>query len=136
MTKDRLSQKERSQHMAKIGSKDTSPELTVRRLTYSMGYRYRLHRKDLPGKPDMVFPGRQKVIFVHGCFWHGHQCPAGRNQPKSRQEYWGPKIKQNKKRDKENISRLKKSGWDVLVLWECELKDIDEISRRIKNFLN
>ena len=92
-------------------------------MAHGMGYRYRLHRKDLPGKPDLAFPGRRKVIFVHGCFWHQHACPRGARSPKSSRDYWIPKLKRNKQRDAENQSRLREMGWKVLVIWECEMKE-------------
>ncbi len=121
--------------MRAVKGRDTVPEMTVRRLTHGMGYRYRLHRKNLPGKPDLVFPGRRKVIFVHGCFWHQHHCPRGERSPKSSRDYWIPKLKRNKQRDAENQSRLREMGWDVLVIWECEMKDRDTLKERIAVFL-
>jgi len=122
--------------MAKVRSKDTKPEMIVRRLIYSLGFRYRLHRKDLPGKPDLVFFHRKKVIFVHGCFWHRHNCKAGRKEPKSNQEYWIPKLERNLLRDKENREVLVKMGWRVLVLWECELKNKEDLTKMVKLFLD
>ena len=110
--------------MRAIRSSGTKAEIKVRHLLHSLGYRYRLNRKDLPGKPDIVFPGRRKVIFVHGCFWHQHEDPAcadGR-MPKSRLNYWVPKLTRNRQRDKENEAALKAAGWDVLVVWECEVE--------------
>ena len=121
--------------MRAVKGRDTGPEMTVRRLTHGMGYRYRLHRKNLPGKPDLVFPGRRKVIFVHGCFWHQHHCPRGERSPKSSRDYWIPKLKRNKQRDAENQSRLREMGWDVLVIWECEMKNRDALKERIAAFL-
>ncbi len=110
--------------MSGIRSKGMKPEMTVRRLLHSMGYRYRLHRRDLPGKPDLVFPGRRKVIFVHGCFWHQHADPSCKivRRPKSNREYWLPKLEQNVIRDAENRARLEELGWQVLVIWECEVR--------------
>ena len=122
--------------MRKIRSKDTGPELLVRRVVYSLGYRYRLHVKNLPGKPDLVFQGRKKVIFVHGCFWHGHDCKAGENQPKSNTNYWIKKLQNNIKRDKKNIKAIKAMGWEVLIIWECELKDLKRLTDKIVSFLN
>lgn len=120
---DSLTPERRSEVMSRIRSTDTKPEMRVRRLAYALGYRYRLHRKDLPGRPDLVFPGRRKVIFVHGCFWHQHLgCPAGRI-PKSRPEFWEPKLQKNRQRDAANKRELVVAGWQVLVLWECQLKD-------------
>jgi DNA mismatch endonuclease (patch repair protein) len=121
--------------MSRIGGKNTAPELAVRSLVHSLGYRYRLHSKKLPGKPDLVFAGRRKVIFVHGCFWHGHEgCKKGQ-LPKSRLDYWKPKIEANKQRDYGNETRLKDSGWNVLVVWQCDLKDSASLEARIVEFL-
>ena len=135
-SRDRLTAHERSELMRKIRSKDTGPELLVRRVVYSLGYRYRLHVKNLPGKPDLVFQGRKKVIFVHGCFWHGHDCKAGENQPKSNTNYWIKKLQNNIKRDKKNIKAIKAMGWEVLIIWECELKDLKRLTDKIVSFLN
>jgi DNA mismatch endonuclease, patch repair protein len=123
--------------MAAIRSKDTKPEMIVRRLVHSLGYRYRLHRKDLPGKPDLVFGPRKKVIFVHGCFWHQHDdpdCLDGR-LPKSRPDYWIPKLQGNKQRDKSNQAALAASGWQALIVWDCETKDSAELEKKIRSFL-
>lgn len=127
---------DRSRIMRAVKGRDTKPELVVRRLTHSLGYRYRLHRKDLPGKPDLVFPSRRKVIFVHGCFWHQHDCSRGSRSPKSNRDYWLPKLSRNKQRDLEHQAKLKKLGWDLLVIWECKMKDKSILSKRIKNFLD
>jgi len=121
--------------MSRIRGKNTSPELTIRKLVYSLGYRYRLYSKDLPGKPDLVFPGRKKVIFVHGCFWHYHGCKKGQ-LPKSRLDYWLPKLEANKRRDEENSQELIKQGWKVLVLWQCEIKKTSVLKEAIINFLD
>lgn len=134
---DKVTPERRSANMRAIRSKDTAPELAVRRLVHSMGYRYRLHRKDLPGKPDLVFAGRRKVIFVHGCFWHQHpleQCLDGR-RPKSNTGYWDPKLRRNVERDAHHREALKTAGWDVLVVWECECRDVASLSSRITDFL-
>lgn len=120
--------------MQAVKSKDTKPELTVRRLLYGMGYRYRLHRKGLPGRPDIVFVGRKKAIFVHGCFWHGHDCPKGR-LPKSRLDYWKPKLEQNINRDRTMVEHLETLGWHSLVIWQCELGDLDLLATRLRAFL-
>jgi DNA mismatch endonuclease (patch repair protein) len=113
----------RSENMARIKSKDTQPELVVRRAIHAMGYRFRLHSGKLPGKPDLVFPSRRKVIFVHGCFWHQHaHCMEGR-VPKSRQDYWIPKLAKTKSRDSENISAIEALGWKCLVIWECNVEE-------------
>jgi len=120
--------------MGLVRSKDTKPEMLVRRLVHRLGYRYSLHRTDLPGKPDLTFPSRRKLIFINGCFWHGHKCKLGR-MPKSRLEYWGAKIRGNHERDKHNLRRLRGMRWRVLVLWECQLREPDSIARRIRKFL-
>lgn len=137
MTNDPLSPNARSALMSKIRSKNTSPEIRVRKLIFGLGYRYRLHNRKLPGIPDLVFPGRKKVIFVHGCFWHGHDCGAGKNKPKSNLGYWLPKLAANKERDERHIVELNKAGWDVLVIWECQTKKskIRELVPFIKDFL-
>ncbi|OPY15644.1 MAG: Very short patch repair protein [Syntrophus sp. PtaB.Bin001] len=131
---DNLTPAQRSIQMAKVHSKDTKPEMIVRRLVHHIGYRYRLHRKDLPGKPDLVFGPRKKVIFVHGCFWHGHNCPLGRI-PKSRVDFWEAKIKANQNRDEQHLVKLEKAGWRSLIIWECQLKNVFELETRIRNFL-
>lgn len=124
----------RSENMKRIRSKDTLPELIVRRLLHSLGYRYRLHRHGLPGRPDIVFPGRKKIIFVHGCYWHAHGCKLG-HTPKSNKAYWSPKLQRNVDRDKRNREILSELGWQSLVLWECELKDTCRLQMRLQNFL-
>src|SRR5215471_14058880 len=113
---------QRSRTMRAVKGANTAPELLVRKIAHSLGYRFRLHRSDLPGKPDLVFVGRRKVIFVHGCFWHGHKCPRGDRMPKTNSDYWTRKIARNAARDKLHISALKKQGWQVGVIWECKLK--------------
>ncbi len=134
---DKISQSRRSENMRRIRDRDTSPEMTVRRLTHSMGYRYRLRRKDLPGRPDLVFSGRRKVIFVHGCFWHQHPDPRCQDSrlPKSNTAYWTPKLRRNRERDQEHVQQLQAEGWRVLVIWECELKDTDQVVEKIRSFL-
>lgn len=127
--------KSRREIMQAVRSKNTKPEMLVRKLVHKMGYRYRLHKKGLAGSPDMVFPKQQKIIFVHGCFWHGHDCLSGKNKPSSNREYWGPKLKRNMERDKENQAILKAEGWKVFIVWECETKDQDVLSKRIRSFL-
>lgn len=125
----------RSENMARIRSRDSKPELTVRSLAHSMGFRFRLHRRDLPGAPDLVFPGRRRIILVHGCFWHQHDCARGRKQPSTRREYWGPKLARNVARDAKVQAELRSLGWHVLVIWECETKDVGKLSRLIYDFL-
>lgn len=121
--------------MRAVGSKNTTPELAVRSLLHAMGYRYRLHRRDLPGNPDIVLTKYRAVIFVHGCFWHGHSCKRGARQPKTNAEYWREKIKRNEERDTANQNILRCNGWRVLVLWECELKESMTLGTRLASFL-
>lgn len=121
--------------MSKIKGKDTSPEMAVRRLVYTLGYRYRLHRKELPGKPDIVFKGRRKVIFVHGCFWHGHPGCHRATIPKTNSDFWKGKIVQNKQRDREAIKKLEGMGYRCLIIWECEIKDVERLIDNITKFL-
>lgn len=118
---DILSTVERSKRMALIGSKHTGPEVQLRKALHARGFRYRLHRKDLPGRPDIVFPGRRLAVFVNGCFWHGHRCPIG-HVPKSNSEFWRKKIQANRSRDARNIRKLRSLGWDVTIVWECCLQ--------------
>lgn len=132
---DTLTPNQRSERMSRVRGKDTKPELIVRRLVHGLGYRYRLHRRDLPGQPDLVFPSRRKVLFVHGCFWHRHEgCPLTR-WPKSRLEFWKPKLEGNRIRDQANQAKLADLGWDYLVVWECDLKDMDRLANKIVKFL-
>lgn len=125
----------RSENMRRIKSKNTKPELIVRKIIWSMGYRYRLHRKDLPGKPDIVLTRLRKVIFVHGCFWHGHTCKEGSRNPKSNLEYWLPKRQRNIEKDRQSIEMLKIAGWDIFIVWECELKNLDVLKKQLIEFL-
>lgn len=132
---DKLSRAERSENMRRIRSKDSHPEIMVRSLAHALGYRFRLHRRDLPGKPDLVFPSRRKVIFVHGCFWHLHgRCREGRI-PKSRQSYWRPKLERNRERDARNRRKLASLGWACLVIWECETVSAVRLEQRLQRFL-
>jgi DNA mismatch endonuclease (patch repair protein) len=131
---DNRSPSQRRQIMQSVRTKNTGPEIALRSLIHKMGYRFRLHRKDLPGTPDIVFPGRKKIILVHGCYWHGHNCSKGR-LPKTKLEYWEPKIARNRKRDEENSTNLKNLGWDVLTVWQCELKDPGLLIERLTEFL-
>jgi len=132
---DTLLTNERSERMSRVRGKDTKPEMVVRRLVHSLGYRYRLHDRSLPGNPDLVFGKRRKVIFVHGCYWHRHEgCPLCR-LPKSRLDFWQPKLEGNKQRDEENQARLRELGWDFRITWECELTNRDELTHRLRSFL-
>ena len=131
---DKISKERRSENMRRIRSVGMRPELLVRRLTHQMGYRYRLHVKNLPGRPDLVFSPRQKVIFVHGCFWHQHSCVDG-GIPRTNRRYWQPKLEGNKKRDYRQRAQLAKQGWRSLVIWECETKNPQRLISRIGVFL-
>ena len=131
---DKLRPAERSALMARVRGKDTKPEMIVRRLAYAMGLRYRLHRRDLPGQPDLTFPRLRRVIFVHGCFWHGHSCRAGRNRPGTNRPYWIPKLDRNARRDRSNRAKLRRLGWRVLTIWECQLRHLPELRRRLDRF--
>ncbi len=121
--------------MASVGQRNTGPEMSVRRLLHRMGYRYALHRRDLPGRPDLVFAPRRKIVFVHGCFWHGHRCRKGR-LPTSRVDYWSEKIEKNRTRDATNVADLEGAGWTVCVVWECETRDPEALRRRLARFLD
>jgi DNA mismatch endonuclease (patch repair protein) len=132
---DTLSVTERSERMGLVRGKNTKPELIVRRLIYGLGYRYRLHERSLPGFPDIVFKSRHKAIFVHGCFWHRHEGCSMNRTPKSRLDFWVPKLDGNKKRDEQNICKLDCMGWSSLVIWECEIRDRMELQQRIVTFL-
>ncbi|RDV02414.1 very short patch repair endonuclease [Undibacter mobilis] len=131
---DTRSKAQRSFIMKSVRSRNTGPELVVRRTLHALGYRYGLHRKDLPGRPDIVMPKHKAVVFVHGCFWHGHGCPKGR-LPKSRLDFWVPKIDRNRQRDRESVRLLRKSGWRVLTIWQCQTKDVESLSRKLAKFL-
>jgi DNA mismatch endonuclease, patch repair protein len=120
--------------MSHIRGKSMVPEMIVRRMVHGMGYRYALHRKDLPGKPDLVFPSRKKIIFVHGCFWHQHRGCKDGHVPKSNLEYWIPKLRRNIQRDQTAIETLTNAGWDILVLWECEMSNHDLLSNKLNQF--
>lgn len=127
---DRLTPERRSWLMSRVRGKDTKPELIVRRLLHRLGYRYRLHVTSLPGKPDLVFSSRRVVGFVHGCFWHGHACPYGRT-PKTNAPFWAAKVHRNMERDTANIGALEDAGWTVVVVWQCETKDLAALERRL-----
>ena len=134
---DTIDSSRRSENMRRISSKNTLPELAVRCVIRSLGYSgYRIHRKDLPGKPDIAWIGRKKAIFVHGCFWHGHNCTEGLRKPKSRVDYWLPKIENNKQRDSDHNKTLKAGGWKILTIWECELANMECVEQRLIKFLN
>lgn len=120
--------------MRSVRTKHTGPEKIVRRVLRDAGYRYRLHLKMLSGRPDIAFIGRKKAIFVHGCFWHGHDCPKGK-APKSKLDYWGPKLEANRARDERNRADLEKAGWSVLTIWQCDIKDRESLQRRLVAFL-
>ena len=133
---DKISPERRSANMRAIKSKHTKPELVVRQALRQTGFTgYRLHRNDLPGRPDIVFVGRKKAIFVHGCFWHGHECLEGSRQPKSRPEYWNPKIEGNQARGARHVATLCSDGWDVLIIWGCEVLK-SGLSERLADFLS
>lgn len=132
---DVLTPEQRRYNMSRIRNRNTRPEMIVRSLVHRMGYRYRLHRKDLPGKPDLVFAGRRKIIFVHGCFFHMHMCRYGQVTPKTNAEFWKNKRLSNVERDRRNIAALESKGWRVLTVWECETKLSGELIRAIEEFL-
>lgn len=125
----------RSSVMRAVKSRDTGPEMKVRRLVHRLGFRYRLYRKDLPGKPDLVFPSKRRVILVHGCFWHGHECARGSRVPVGNREYWIEKIRRNKARDATVVINLRDHGWSPLIIWECELRNVADLEKRIRKFL-
>ena len=137
---DHVKPEKRSQIMAAVKGKDTKPEFLIRRLLHAAGYRYRLHRKDLPGRPDMVLRKYNAIVFIHSCFWHGHGCKRSKNLPKTNTEFWKEKIEKNNRRDTNNIQLLKSMGWRVCVIWECALKrqgriDDEELVSRISAWL-
>jgi len=121
--------------MSRVKSKNTTPEMAVRRLVFGMGYRYRLYDKRLSGKPDLVFPSRHKILFVNGCFWHGHEGCRYARLPKTRVDFWRAKVERNRTRDQENIASLQADGWKVLTVWQCELKDIEKLTDRLYDFI-
>lgn len=131
---DKVSRSVRSATMRAVRSKDSKAELLVRKLIHSRGYRYRLHVKNLPGKPDLVFPSRKCVIFIHGCFWHGHNCRP-KIRPTSNTKYWDAKIIGNRRRDRRHVYALRRAGWHVLILWECEIKNHKKVLQSITSFL-
>lgn len=131
---DTRSPQQRSAIMRSVRTEDTGPELVVRRVLHQAGYRFRLHRRDLPGSPDIALPRLSKIIFVHGCFWHGHGCKYGR-PPKSRTEYWMPKLAANKARDRRNRRTLRSLGWSVLVIWQCEMRNPAKLREKLLRFV-
>lgn len=133
---DRVSPESRSANMARIRGKDSVPEMRVRKAVFGMGYRYRLHRRDLPGSPDLVFVGSRKIIFVHGCFWHRHAKCKLAAMPKTRPDFWAEKFKKNVARDRSALEKLSKLGWRSLVIWECETQDPAKLEVILQEFLN
>lgn len=133
---DNISKEKRSLIMRKVKGRDTVPELKVRSMLHRMGYRFRLNKSKLPGRPDIVLPKWNTVIFVHGCFWHRHNCKNGIRIPASRQDYWIPKLRGNQERDKKNILQLKEMGWKILVIWECEIKHENRLLQKISTYFN
>jgi len=131
---DRITKEQRSKNMSRVKNKNTAPELTARKILYRLGFRFRLHRRDLPGNPDIVLPRHKKIIFVHGCFWHGHSCPKGK-RPSTRQGFWDQKLDRNIERDRNNIAELQKLGWQVLIVWECEIKDLQKLEETLLDFM-
>lgn len=131
---DTRTPEQRSRIMKSVGTAHTGPEIVVRRILHKLGYRFRLHRNDLPGRPDIVLPRHRTVIFVHGCFWHGHSCPKGR-PPKSRKDYWLPKISGNRERDGRNVKTLDDLGWKYIIVWQCETRDIASLRRSLVSSL-
>lgn len=132
---DTLTREQRSERMALVKGRDTKPEILVRSIAHRLGYRFRLHRKDLPGTPDLVFPRLHRVVFVHGCFWHRHENCRLARLPKSRREFWLPKLAANRKRDREKLAKLRRSGWKPMVVWECQLRDLELVRGRLAKFL-
>jgi DNA mismatch endonuclease (patch repair protein) len=133
---DRISEARRSWNMSRIRGKDTKPEIAVRSMLHRLGYRFRLHRNDLPGRPDIVLPSRKTVILVHGCYWHRHPGCRYAYSPKSRIDFWEKKFSENIARDRRNMDELQSIGWRALVVWECELREPDELKKRLKDELN
>lgn len=133
---DVFSEEKRSWIMSRVKGRDTAPELAVRSIIHGHGYRFRLHRKDLPGCPDIVLPRHRKIVFVHGCFWHGHKGCRKSARPATNMKFWDTKIDGNIARDRKSVRRLRRSGWSVLVVWECELRDPRKLERRLLRFLS
>lgn len=133
---DTLTLEERSARMRRVKSRDTKPELELRRLVWALGHRYRKNRRDVIGQPDLAFIGRKRAIFLHGCFWHRHDCASGRRAPKSKTAFWTDKFERNVQRDAQVRQKLKIAGWRTLVVWECELRDCSRVERRVRTFLD
>lgn len=131
---DNRSPESRSALMSRIGGKNTAPEIAVRRFLHALGYRFRLHRRDLPGTPDIVFPSRRKIIFVNGCFWHAHGCRIGR-PPKSRPEFWLPKLERNRSKDRRDRRALRRQEWAVMTVWQCQTRSPELLKTRLASFL-
>lgn len=127
---DDLTAEQRRIAMQAVKGKNTAPEMTVRKILHGLGYRFRLHRKDLPGKPDIVLPRYKMAVFVHGCFWHGHSCKRG-GRPSSNVGFWDKKLSRNMERDQENLRKLKAAGWHCLVIWQCEVKNCEAVTRKL-----
>lgn len=132
---DRIEPERRRWNMSRIRGKDTTPEISVRKLLHGLGYRYRLHERTLPGRPDIVFPARRKVIYVHGCFWHRHPNCRFAYTPRSRPEFWERKFKENMARDDRNLRALREMGWNALVVWECKIRDLDRLRDELVGYL-
>lgn len=127
---------DRSALMARVRDKHSKPEMLVRRIAHRLGYRFRLHKRDLPGTPDLVFPSLRKVIFVHGCFWHRHKGCVRTTSPTTRRQYWADKFDANRKRDRAKQKQLRANGWEVLVIWECQTFDLENLTHRLTNFFD
>jgi DNA mismatch endonuclease (patch repair protein) len=132
---DVLTKQQRSFNMSRIRDKNTKPEIIIRSIVHRMGFRYSLHNNKLPGKPDLVLTRHQKIIFVHGCFWHVHKCRYGKVIPQTRKKFWQTKRQGNMNRDRKNLKSLKKLGWKVLVVWECQTRDLQQLSAKLVKFL-
>jgi DNA mismatch endonuclease, patch repair protein len=133
---DTLTPAKRSERMRLVKSHDTKPEIELRRLVWSLGYRYRKNKRDIAGHPDLAFVGRKRAIFLHGCFWHRHECPSGQRSPKTRIRFWSAKFRKNIERDAIVRKELKATGWRSLVIWECELQNRSRVERRVRKFLD
>lgn len=133
---DTVSIAKRSQIMAAIRSRDTKPEMKVRKLVHGLGYRFRLHQRNLPGCPDIVFSRLHMIINIHGCFWHAHSCQSHRKPPKQNAAYWSAKIARNVARDSRNLKELRRQGWKVLTVWECQTRDVEQLTARLARFLS